>query len=163
MACHDVGEVAEGLRRVAVRSDVDVNAAASCRVALCACLAKPSANLLQGFDVLVVEDRRDHLAFFIVRSGDRNVALEFPLASVRVPCAPGEVSVAAGGVFVAAGSEVLGGGLGGGFAGDVVHLDLNADCLVLKGFNLSGCFLCHGDFLLDFRGFPLPFACTYSL
>ena len=53
VACHDVGEVAERLRRVAVRSDVDVDSAAPACIALCACVAKLSAKLLQGFDVAV--------------------------------------------------------------------------------------------------------------
>ena len=127
-----------------VRSDVDVDPASAGGVALGARLAEPSAKLLQGFDVLVAEDRGDQFAFLGVRSADADVALEFPLAAAGVPCAPGVVPVAAGGVLEASRSEELGGDLGGCLAGDAVHLDLDPDGLVLEVLNLACGFLCHG-------------------
>ena len=54
MACHDVGKVAQALRRVSLRPDVDVDAASSGGVALGACVSELPAKLLQGFDVLNV-------------------------------------------------------------------------------------------------------------
>ncbi len=49
VACHDVCEVSQALRCVSLCADVNVNSAAPCVVALCACLAKASDQLLQGF------------------------------------------------------------------------------------------------------------------
>ena len=62
---------------MALRSDVDVDPAASCRVALGSCSSEASHQLLQGFDVVVGKDRGDHLAFLCVWSGDADVPLEF--------------------------------------------------------------------------------------
>ena len=46
MACHDVGQVPKGLRRVALGSDVDVYATTSCCVALGSRPSKDSYELL---------------------------------------------------------------------------------------------------------------------
>ena len=105
MARHDVGEVAKRLRRVPLRSDVDVYSASPGGVALCSRVAQAADELLQGFDVFVGKDRCDQFALFAVRSRDGNVLLEFPLAAFAVPCAPGFVPVAAGCVFVSPGAE----------------------------------------------------------
>ena len=141
VACHDVGEVPEALRCVACRADVDVDPAASCRVALCSGLPQPSYQLLQGFDVVVGKDRGDHLAFLCVWSGDADVPLEFPFAVLIVPCAPAVVSVVCCGVLVSSGSEEVGCELGGCVSPDVVHLNLDPDGLLLHGFLLSCCVL----------------------
>ena len=102
MARHDVGEVAEGLRGVSIRSDVDVDSASSGGVALGSGVAKLADEFLKGVHVLVGKDRGDHLALFAVGSVDADVLLEFPLAALAVPGAPTAVSVAACGVFVPA-------------------------------------------------------------
>ena len=113
MACHNVGEVAERLRRVAVGSDVDVDSASPCGVALRAGLSKPPAKFLQGFDVAVGQDRRYHLTFFAVRPRDAHILLEFPFPAAFVPCALGAVAVPAGCVCVVVSSEELSGELRG--------------------------------------------------
>lgn len=131
VAGHDVCQVAEGLGCVALGADVNVNSASSGRVALGARSAKDPDEFLQGFHVVVGEDRGDHLALFGFRPGDANVLREFPFAALGVPSAPGAVSVAAVGVFEAARSEKVGGCLGCCPAGDVVHFNLNPDGLLL--------------------------------
>ena len=153
VARHDVGEVAEGLRGVSLRSDVDVDSASSGGVALCSGVAKLADEFLQGVHVLVGEDRGDHLALLAVGSGDADVPLEFPLAALAVPGAPTVVSVAAGGVLVPACAEVGGGDLGGAAALDVVHLDLDSDGLLLHFLDLSCCSFAHCCFL-RFRCVP---------
>ena len=129
-------------------ADVNVNSAASGVVALCARLAEAADQLLQGFDVLVVQDRCDHFALFAVRSADAHVALEFPLASLCVPSAPSVVAVAEGCVLVAVRAEEVGGELCGCAAGDVVHLNLNPDRLLLHSVDLCLCLCVHGGILL---------------
>lgn len=59
VACHQVCKVSQALRCVSCCVDVNVNSAASGVVALCARLAKASDQLLQAFDVRVVQDRCD--------------------------------------------------------------------------------------------------------
>ena len=156
VARHDVRQVAERLRRVAVRSNVDVDSAAPAGVTLRAVVAKLAAKLLQGLDVLVVEDRGDQFALFAVRSLDADVSLEFPLAAGGIPSAPAIVTVAVGGVFPAACPEELGGQLRCSLAGDVVHFNLNADGLIFHLVDLVGGAFVHGLCLLeslDFSGF----------
>ena len=148
MACHDVCQVPKGLRVVAIRSDVDVDAASAGRVALRAGLAQPAAKLLQGFNVAVGQGRRDHLALVGIVAVDADVLLELPLAALGIPGAPGAVPILLGGVLVPAGAEKLGGQLRGFIAGDVVHFNLNSDALVLEVLNLL-----HGLFR---HGFRLP-------
>ena len=147
VARHNVCQVAERLRRVAVRSDVDVDSAAAARVALRAVVAKLAAKFLQGLDVLVSEDWGDQFAFLAVRSRDADVPLELPLASLGVPCAPGVVAVAVGGVFVPSGAEELGRDLRRLAAGDVVHLDLDPDGLLLHFGLLALCVFHFGSLL----------------
>ena len=145
VAGHDVGQVAQGLRGVALGADVDVDSAAPGGVALGARSAQPANQLLQGFHVGVGQDRGNQLAFFAVRAGNGNVLLEFPLASLAVPCAPGAVPVAVGGALVASGAEELGGDLCRPAAVDVVHLDLDPDGLLLHFLDLGSRFLVHGS------------------
>ena len=164
VACHDVCEVAERLRRVAVRSDVDVDSAAPACIALCARVSQLSAKLLQGFDVAVGEDRRDHLAFLIIGSVYGNVPLEFPLPAVCVPCAPSHVSVSACRVLVSACSEEVGCNFRCLAPLDAVHLDLDPDGLFLHLGNLSLCLCVHGVCLLEILCFPrvsFPSVCLY--
>ena len=85
VACHDVGQVAEGLRCVAFGTDVDVDPASSGGIALGACVSELPAKLLQGFDVAVGQDRGDQFAFLLVRPRNGNILLEFPLAPLCVP------------------------------------------------------------------------------
>ena len=153
VAGHDVGEVSEGLRGVAVGPDVNVDPAAPGGVALGPGLAQPADQALQEVHVLVAEDRGDHLALFGVRPLDADVPAEFPFAVLRVPGAPGAVAVPVGGVFPAAGAEVLGGELRGVLPGDAVHLNLDPDGLVLHLVDLAFCAFVHG---LDLR-FVFPF------
>ncbi len=143
VACHDVGQVAQGLWGVALGADVDVNSAAPGGVALGAHSAKPPNQLLQGFHVGVGQDWGDQLAFFAVRTGNGNVLLEFPLASLAVPCAPGAVPVAVCGALVAPGAKELGGNLCRPAAVDVVHLDLDPNGLLLHFLDLGSRFLVH--------------------
>ena len=70
VACHDVGEVAEGLGGMPFRSDVNVNTAPSGSIALGTCLAENADDLLQLGNVIVGKDGCDHLAFFIVKTVD---------------------------------------------------------------------------------------------
>ena len=58
VACHDVGEVPQGLRRVASLADVDVYSAHVAGVALRSGVAEAAEELLQGFDVFVGQDGR---------------------------------------------------------------------------------------------------------
>ena len=85
VARHDVGQVAQGLRGVALSSDVNVNSAAAGRVAFCSGLAELADQLLQGVHVCVGEDRGDHLAFVSVVTVDADIALEFPFVVLCIP------------------------------------------------------------------------------
>ena len=145
------------MRGVSLCSDVDVDSAASGVVALGTGLAKASDQLLQGFDIGVVQDRGNQFAFLAVGSVNADILLHFPLASLRVPGAPGFVSVAAGGVFVAACAKILSCKEGCFLAGDVVHLNLNSDGLLLHLFNLVHGLVCHCLYLLRFCVFVFPF------
>ena len=100
MTRHDVGKVPKALRRVPLRSDVDVNSTPPAGVAFRSGVSKLPAKLLQGFDVTVGQDRGDQFAFLFFRPRNGNVLLEFPLAPLTVPCAPSAVSVAAGSVLI---------------------------------------------------------------
>ena len=144
VAGHDVRQVAEGLGGVAFGPDVDVDSAPSGVVALGSSLAQPPHQLLEGVHVGVGEDWRDHLALFAVRPLDAHVPLELPLAVLGIPGRPGVVAVAVGGVLIAPGAEELGGELGGGAAGDAVHLHLDPDGLLFHLGDLVFHFLVHG-------------------
>ena len=144
MARHNVGQVSKRLRGVAVSSDVNVNSAAPGGVALGSRLAQPANQPLQEFHVLVAEDRSDQLAFFVVRALDADVPGEFPLAALGVPGAPSAVPVAVSGVFAVASAEVLGSRFCGVLAGDVVHLNLDPDGLVLHLDDLAFGAFVHG-------------------
>src|SRR5699024_2921331 len=104
-----------------MRPDVDVDSASSGGVAFRSCVSELSAKLLQGFDIPVGQDRSDQFAFLLVRSCDGNVLLEFPLAPLCVPGAPGAVAVAACGILVSACAEEVGGKLRCLLAGDAGH------------------------------------------
>ena len=143
VACHDVCEVPKGLGRVPLGTDMNVNAAAPCGIAFGSSFAQVANQLLQGFHVSVGEDRRDHLAFFAVRSCDADVLLEFPLASALIPSRPGAVAVAASGVLVPSGTEEGGCQPCGLLSGDAVHFDLDPDGLLLHFGYLVFCSLAH--------------------
>ena len=143
MACHNVGEVSKCGGRVAVCSDMNVNAAAIVGVADRSGFAKDADKLLQGVHVLVAEDGADHLALFAVRSGNADILLEFPLPALAVPSGNGAVAIAVGGVFVSACAEEVGGKLGSLFSGDVVHFNLDPNGLLFHIFNLPCGFLVH--------------------
>lgn len=93
---HDVHKVADGLCGVVTFADVDVDPASAAWAALCACLAEQPDDLLQGFDVVVGEDRGDQFAFFCVRSVDAHIPLEFPNPALLVFASPAVISVLAG-------------------------------------------------------------------
>ena len=131
VACHNVDQVAEGLRGVSLCADVDVDSAASSGIALGSGFAKLPEKLLQSFHIAVGEDRGNQFAFFNVRSGDADILLEFPFPTLLVPSTPGGVAVAVGGIFVPACAEVGGGKLGCLGAGDAVHFNLDPDGLLL--------------------------------
>ena len=154
VACHDVGQVSQGLRGVSLCSDVDVDSAASGVVALGTGFSQATDKLLQGFDVTVGQDRGDQFAFLAVGSGDADILLEFPFSAVCVPGAPGFVTVASCGVLVSACSKELCGKACCLLAGDVVHLDLDPNGLLLHFLNLSGKFIVHGVCLRFFFVFP---------
>lgn len=143
VACHDVCEVPKGLGRVPLGTDMNVNAAAPCGIAFGSSFAQVANQLLQGFHVSVGEDRRDHLAFFAVRSCDADILLEFPLASALIPSRPGAVAVAASGVLVPSGTEEGGCQPCGLLSGDAVHFDLDPDGLLLHFGYLVFCSLAH--------------------
>ena len=156
---HDIHKVADGLCGVVAFANVDVNPASAAWAALCACLSEQSDNLLQGFDVVVGEDWGDQFAFFCVRSVDAHIPLEFPNPALLVLASPAVISVLAGRV-PCSGSEVLSDLSCRFFSGDVVHLDLNPDGLVLHGFNLLSYFIVHGMFSFVFSLFSLS-VCAY--
>ena len=85
VAGHDVGQVAQGLRRVALGADVDVDSAAPGGVAFGARPAKPADEFLQGLHVGVGQDRGDQFALLAVGSVNAHVPLEFPLPALGVP------------------------------------------------------------------------------
>ena len=150
VACHDVDQIPQGLCGVVALADVDVDSASSGGAALRSSLPKEAEDALQGLDVVVGEDRGDQLAFLVVRSADAHVPLELPNPALLVFASPGHVAVLCGCV-VGGGSEELG-NLGGCLlSGDVVHLHLDPDGLVLHGFNLRSGLFVHGLYLLCFR------------
>ena len=162
VACHNVGEVPKALRCMPLRSNVDVDSASSGGVAFRSCVSELSAKLLQGFDVPVGQDRGDQFAFLLVRSCNGNVLLEFPLAPLCVPSRPGAVAIAACGILVSACAEEVSGNLGCLLAGDVVHLDLDADGLVFHLCDLPCCFLVHGESsVFCLAAVCFPFRCTH--
>ena len=71
VACHDVGEISQGLWCVPIRSDVDVNACTNSGVGNRSGFPQPPYQFLQDFNVLVVQNRRYQFALFAVRSGNR--------------------------------------------------------------------------------------------
>ena len=144
MAGHDVGQVSQRLRRVAVGSDVDVDPAAPVGIAFGSGLTKLADQALQKLHVLVPEDRGNQFALLGFRPLNTDVPGKFPLAALGVPGAPGPVAVAVGGVLAATGAEVLGGSLGGVLAGDVVHFNLDPDGLVLHLADLAFGAFVHG-------------------
>ena len=137
MACHQVGKVSECLRRVAALADVDVHAAHVGGVALRSRVAQSSQKFLQAFDVFVVQDGRDQFGLFGTASGfDADVALEFPLASLVVPCAPSALAVAVCRVFEVSRAEEVCRNSRCIPAGDAIHLDFHADGLLLHVLDL---------------------------
>ena len=163
MARHNIGKVPKALRRVPLRSDVDVHSTATAGVAFRSGMSELPAKLLQGFDVAVGQDRGDQFAFLFFRSCDGNVLLEFPLAPLTVPCAPSAVSVAAGSVLISACAKVGSGNLRGLLPGDIVHFHLNPDSLRFHLCNLPCCFLIHSEILRFFcpAAVCFPFRCTH--
>ena len=154
VACHQVGKVAEGLRRVVGFADVDVDSAHMVGVAFRSLVPQPPEEFLQGFDVGVGQNRRDQFGLFAVAPClDAHVPLEFPLAAFAVPCAVGVVPVAACRVLAASRPEEVGGNLGCLVAADVVHLDFHPDGLVLHALNLPCGVLFH--FRLPLSLYPL--------
>ena len=137
VACHQIGEVAEGFRRMVALADVNVYAAHVGGVALCSRVAQPPQKFLQALDVFVVQDGRDQFGLLGAASGfDADVALEFPLASLVVPCAPSAVSVAPCRVFEVSRAEEVRRDCRCVPAADAVHLDFHADGLLLHVLDL---------------------------
>ena len=154
VACHQVGKIAEGLRRVVGFPDVDVDSAHMVGVAFRSLVPQPPEEFLQGFNVIVGQNRRDQFGLFaVVPCLDAHVPLEFPLASLVVPCTPSVVAVAPCGVFVASRSEEVCGNLRCLAAADAVHFNFDPNRLVLHVFNLPCGVLFH--FAYPFRFRPL--------
>ena len=157
VACHQIGKVAEGFRRVAGFPYVYMDSASVERIAFRSPVPEPPNEFLQGFDVLVVEDGRYQFRpLAVVPCYDAPVPLEFPLAPLSVPCAPSAVPVAACCVLEPSRSEELGGNLSCLAAADVVHLDLHPDGLVLHVLNLLCCALFHFRVPLSFNHCVFP-------
>ena len=155
MARHKVGEVSQGLRCVSVCSNVNVYSGSDACMADCSGFAKLSYQFLQGFNVLVFQNRCNQFALFGIASCNADVFLEFPFSALCIPSRPSAVAVSAGGVFVSACAEMVGGKLCSSLSGDVVHLNLHANGLLFQVFNLSFCFSVHNVFLRNFGLFFL--------
>mgnify|MGYP001695027541 CR=1 FL=1 len=161
VACHQVGKVSECLRRVAALADVDVHAAHMGGVALCSCMAQSAQKFLQGRDVLVAEDGRDQFGLLRAAGGiDANVALEFPFASLSVPCAPCAVSVSVRCVRKASRAEEVCRNARGIPAGNAVHLDFHPDGLPFHVCDLPCRFRFHLEAPLSSLSYGL-FSCIY--
>lgn len=147
VACHDVCEVAECLGAVFAQADVDVDSAHMGGVALRSGVAEVADDFLQILNVAVVEDRRSHLRFLFIAVGvDAGVSGDFPLPALVVLASPG--IVAAADVAYRILRAVVGGdGSAGFFSGDVIHLNLNADGLLLHFFNLDSGSFVHNMYL----------------
>lgn len=147
VACHDVGEVAEGLGAVFAQSDVDVDSAHMGGVALRSGVAEVANDFLQILNVAVVENRRSHLRFLLIAvSVDAGVSGDFPFSALVVFASPSVV--AAADVANCVLRAVVGGdGSAGFFSGDVIHLNLNADGLLLHFFNLDSGSFVHNMYL----------------
>lgn len=147
VACHDVGEVAKCLGAVFAQADVDVDSAHMGGVALRSGVAEVADDFLQILNVAVVEDRRSHLRFLFIAVGvDAGVSGDFPFPALVILASPSVVAAAdvANRVFRA----VVGGdGSAGFFSGDVIHLNLNADGLLLHFFNLDSGSFVHNMYL----------------
>ena len=159
MARHKVGEISQGLRCVSVCSNVNVYSGSDACMADCTSFSEFAYQFLQGFNVLVFQNRRDQFALFGIASCNADVFLEFPFSALCIPSRPGAVAVSAGGVFVSACAEMVGGKLCSSLSGDVVHLNLHADGLLFQVFNLSFCFSVHSVFLRSFGLFS--FCCNH--
>lgn len=142
MACHDVCQIPQAVRRVVIQSNVDVDSAHMGWVAFCTLVPELAEDFLQVLDVIVAEDWRSHLgSFIIVLCLNAGIPRDFPCATLVVFATPSLVSSAkvANRVF---GVEVGGDGLASLLPCDVVHLHLNADGLLFHFFNLgSGLFV----------------------
>ena len=137
VACHQVGKVSECLRRVVVLADVDVHAAHVGGVALCSRVAQSPQKFLQSLDVFVAQDGRYQFGLLCAASSfDADVALEFPLASLVVPCAPSAVAVALCRVFEVSRAEEVCRNSRCIPAADAIHLDFHADGLLLHVLDL---------------------------
>ncbi len=147
MACHDVGEVSEALGAVFAQADVNVDSAHMGRVAFRSCVAKVADDFLQVGNVAVVQDGRSHLRLFVIVGGaDAGVSGDFPLSTLAVLASPGSVR-AANVANRVLGAKVGCDGFAGFLSGDVVHLHLNADGLLLHGFNLVSGLFVHNMYL----------------
>ena len=131
VARHEVREVADGLRRVSVLADVDVDAAGVRGVAFRPGAAELPQELLELRDVLVAEDGRHELRLLAAVGVDADVPLEFLFASLPVPGAPGVVAITGGSVLEAPGAEESSGNPRRFHPADAVHLDLHSDGLLL--------------------------------
>lgn len=158
VACHDVGKVAEGLGAMLTQSNVNVDSAHMGRVALRSGVAEVADDFLQILNVAVAEDGRSHLGlFFIAVSVDAGVSGDFPFPALIVLASPslvGAADVANRVLRAVVGCD----GAAGFFSGDVIHLNLNADGLLLHFFNLDS-----GSFV---HNMYLPFGslrCVFSL
>lgn len=147
VACHDVGKVAEGLGAMFAQSDVDVDSAHMGRVALRSGAAEVADDFLQILNVTVAEDGRSHLGLFFIAIGvDAGVSGDFPFPALVVLASPSLVGAADVANCVL--RAVVGGdGAAGFFSGDVIHLDLNADGLLLHFFNLDSGSFVHNMYL----------------
>ena len=155
MARHKVGEVSQGLRCVSIRSDVDVNACTNSGVGNRSGFSEFAYQFLQGFNVLVFQNRCDQFALFGIASCNADILLKFPFSVLCIPSRPSAVAVSVCRVLVASCSEKVGCELCSVLSGDVVHLNLHADGLLFQVFDLLCGFFVHGIFLRNFGLFAL--------
>lgn len=147
VACHDVGEVSKGLGAVFAQADVDVDSAHMGGVALRSGVAEVADDFLQILNVTVVEDRRSHLRFLLIAgSVDAGVSGDFPFPALVVLASPSVVA-AADVAYRVLRAVVGGDGSASFFSGDVIHLNLNADGLLLHFFNLDSGSFVHNMYL----------------
>ena len=147
VACHDVGEVAEGLGAMLTQANVDVDSAHMGGVTFRSGFAEAADDFLQVLNVIVGEDWASHLRFLLIASClDAGVSGDFPFSALIILASPSVVAAAnvANRVLCAV---VCGDGAAGFFSGNVIHLNLNADGLLFHFLNLDSGLFVHNMYL----------------
>ena len=132
---------------------MDMDSASPCCITLGSRMSELSYKFLKKFDVFVVKDRCDQLAFFIIRSLNADVFLEFPFPSACIPCGPCIISVSGSRVFKSSCSEECRCKFCSLIPSDVIHLNLDPDGLFLHFLDLLCNPFVHGLYLRMFFPF----------